>query len=267
MTDNVVIPDFSFDDDANVIDAPAESGSKVHFGHLRMYPLGVDKSYTAGSYVSILGVTGGNYDQKDENGNKKFGGWVLGKTRRLFVLVATKKDKEGNPYQQIKQYKNQTDGADEPHLWRDYVLPAFKALPKEQQNKLLAGCPAKWEEIDTGIKGNLKDRETGEDKEFSYKVWANFHAYASDAEMEKASAEHFAQFNANGATASQYPAWWGDGSQLEASIKGLRDAAEAGNLVTMAGYAFKQNGVVYPKWRSCLAGILNTPEEMITFEL
>lgn len=212
---NALIKDFKWDDEQNVIDEPAQDG-RLHYGMLQLYPLQVSKSYTAGDYITIPGVTGGKYDIEqgnvDNNGNKKLGGWTNGGNRRLFVMVGTKQTKEGDSFQEVKTYKNQTDG-DDPHLWRDWVFPALRKLSKEERDKVLKGTPAKWEDIPTGIKGILEDRDTGKEKEFEYKAWGNFHLFANVEEMKKASEKHFAQFNNDDLPSFVYPDNWGDSIQ------------------------------------------------------
>ena len=258
-----IIQDFNWDDENNVVNEPAGGGAFVHFGWLKFVPLQVSKSFTAGDYVTVPGVEGGNFDQKDENGLKKFGGWKLGGNRRLFVLVGTKLNKEGEKYQVIKQYKNQTDGNDEPHLWRDYVMPAFQKLSKEDRAKVLAGCPAKWEEVGTGIKGTFKDRDTGEDKEFEHRVWANFEVYPSDEAMLEASEKHFANINGNGtAAAFQYPDHWkGNEADMNEWLKGelSKEGADVAEVAKQAGLSADAT----PDYKKILAVALGVPEPMV----
>ncbi len=197
-------------DDENIVDREPEGGDgKHHFGFLRLYPLAVTKVFEAGNYLTIPGVTGGNYDGKDENGLKKFKGWKPGGSQYLFILVATKQDKDGNDYQVVKQYPSKVKKND-PHLWGDFVLPALKQLSSTVRGKITSeGVYCEWDEIATGHKIEIDNIE------HEIKAWGNFKPHSDEASLNKASDGFFAQFNNGASTDSIYPALWIDESSVD----------------------------------------------------
>lgn len=261
------ITDFDFDSPDAYSDEVHGSDGRKHFGHLKMHAIPVEKVYQAGAYITIPGVTGGQYDQQDENGLKKFGGWKFGGKRKLFVFVGTKQDKDGNDYQMVKQFKSALDRGDSVHFWRDHVLPALQALGKAERAKLTgSGVYASWEESTVGTT-TLKDRDTGEDKEVDLKAWVNFEVYPSKKAMLEASDNFFAGFSNNGSepVMTIWPEGWkGAEEEMIAEVKRLNDAeTPLAEIVTKALIEGNNLAGEPVDAQEVLATILEIPKPMV----
>lgn len=207
MSEEYLVNDVPWDDDSIVDREPESSGSgSTHFGFLRLHAVRVTKSWQKGHYFTIPGVTGGNYDEKDDSGLMMFKGWDKGGSQWFFALVATKENKDGESYQAVQKLPGKLQKEGEPHKWADFVLPALKQLSKAERDKLSSeGLYCQWSEVGTGHIFEIE----GEKKEG--KVWVDFKPFASKEAMKQAETVFWAERN-NGASGGQtgvfYPASW-----------------------------------------------------------
>lgn len=234
MSDNFISNNIPWEDEGQLVNREIAGGG--HLGHLRLYGLKVTKSFTSGDYVTIPGVVGGDFDKKDENGNMKFGGWVpgwvSGGDRWLFVLVATKQDKDGESYQVVKQYKNQSDKSDEGHDWGDIIYPAMMKLTKPQREQFATtGFWGQWDDIPTG-----RNFTNDEDKTFDIMAWGNFQPCASEEKYKQMREGIFGE--SSGESSGElpdhfgpYPNTWTEKEDLDEMLPLIaKDLAEAEEL-------------------------------------
>ena len=264
--------DFSWDDEANVDRTPPPAG-KHHFAHLKLYAADVTKSYTAGDFVTISGVVGGQFNDKDDAGNMQFKGWKAGGKNKLFVLVATKQDQQGQNYQIVKQYPNQRFGKGEKlHLWGDLVLPALKKIPDAQRKKLMSiGLYVEFDELATG---EVFESDEGK-KDINY--WGNYKVHPDQATLKAAEEEFFNRVTTGGNTTStstnHYPTTWKSdvqgmldyGKQLNGEGKSPREIAEA-ILLVKDGKPVEAISGGEVNVKQVLSEVLNVPEPMVEWE-
>lgn len=268
MTEEYLLNDVPWDDEEAIVDREPESGGdgKKHFGFLRLYPLKVTKSFTKGDFVTIPGVVGGDYNEKDNEGNMKLKGWTKGGHQYLFVLVGTKERQDGSTYQAVKQLPSKLQRKGDVHEWADIVLPALKKLSNADRSKLSnEGVWAEWSDVGTGRKFKPDD---GEEKEVM--TWGSFKVYADKAAMKVAEKEFFSQFGENGNNATSiYPASW-DGSvdDMIAHAKANPDKLDHAGLaeqlmLTVDGVPANTANGEEVNVKLVLSRVLDVPEPMI----
>lgn len=254
-------------DDEKIVDREPEGGDgRHHFGFLRLYTLQVAKSFEAGNYLTIPGVQGGDYDDKNGKGLKMFKGWTPGGSQFLFVLVATKQDKDGNDYQVVKQFPSKVKKND-PHLWGDVVLPSLKKLSTSERGKMTSeGVWCEWDEI---ASGHTFEDDDGE--EHDIKAWGNFTLHPNEASLQKANDGFFAQFNSEASndtfSDSPYPFGWQD--DIEANLNwAKKEAKEKGwgelSVVKELGLDSAKTANGEPvNVKLIVSEVLNKPEAMV----
>ena len=195
--------DFSWDDEDNV-DLTPPTGGKKHFAHLKMYVEKVTKSFTAGDFVSISGVKGGDMNEKDNAGNMKLKGWKAGGKERLFVLVATQYAQDGSAYQLVKQFSSKNYNKDRRHVWNELQMPALKEL--DGKRLTVDGLYVEFDDIPTG--DTFTPEGESEAKDIPY--WGNFKVYKDKEALDAANKEFFAQFSKDNGAASEdfWPETW-----------------------------------------------------------
>lgn len=208
--ENLIVNDFSWDDEENVDLTPAASGKK-HFAHLKMYILKVTKSFTKGDYVSIPGVKGGDMNEKDDAGNMKFKGWKEGGTGRLFVLVATQYAQDGSSYQLVKQYSNKNYDAKRKHYWAEMVYPALQVI--DAKKLVTDGVYVEFSETPTG------DTFAADDGDKDIMYWSEYKVYPDKDALDKANEEFFAQFKDNGKSEDFWPETWVASNSVEKMVE------------------------------------------------
>lgn len=207
MSEEYLTTDVPWDDESLVDREPESSGDgRTHFGHLRLHALKVTKVFEAGHFLTIPGVTGGQYNAKDDKGLMMFKGWKAGGNQWLFVLVATKQDKDGNDYQIVKQLPGKLPREGDPHLWGDFTLPSLMELSKAERDKMASeGVYCQWSEVGTGHKAEI------DGKEHEIRAWVNFKPFADQAAMKQAETAFWAERGngtSGGITGTFYPASW-----------------------------------------------------------
>lgn len=274
MTDEYLLnEDFEWDSEDNVDRTPPPAG-KHHFAHLRLHGVEVTKSYTAGNYVTIPSVVGGQFNDKDDAGNMQFKGWKAGGKNKLFVLVATKQNQQGQSYQIVKQYSNQRFGRDEKlHLWGDLVLPALKKIPDAQRKKIMStGLYVEFDELPTG---DVFESDEGK-KDINY--WGNYKVHPDQATLKAAETEFFnrvttAGSNTTSTSTDHYPATWKSdiqgmityGKQLHSEEKSPKEIAKA-ILLVKDGKPVEAIGSGEVNVKQVLSEVLDIPEPMIDLE-
>src|SRR3990167_4062700 len=223
-----------FTDPLQAADPEMTGGERTLFGHLRLYVRDVARSFVAGSFITIPGVvgsTGGQFaKEKDEAGNLKFGGLVPGNEMKLFVLVATLTDKDGNDYQVVKSYRSKTDKKDFDAaiggVWHKFTWPAMlKLTPKTRLVMAQTGLYAKWLENIVG-QSELTDKATNETKKVDIKAWVDFEVFNSKAEMQQARDGFFSRVTAPAVDNGIWPLQWK--SDPQAMIDWVKTAVAAG---------------------------------------
>lgn len=192
MTDNFLLTELNWDDEESLFDRSEPEGGKHHFGHLRLYVPQVTKHWEAGKYFTIPGVVGGDFNEKADDGNMMFKSFTKGGNDKLYILVATKQDQNGNDYQIVKQYPSRRYRKSDKLVSADILIPSLKAMPKEYLKQIMAsGIYAEWDEVETGdvFKAN------GEEKPIM--AWAHFKPFENKEAMVKAQNEFFSQFSGN----------------------------------------------------------------------
>lgn len=209
-----------WDDDENVDLTPPSTGGKKHFAHLKVYRLNVTKIFVSGHYITIPGVKGGNNDEQDENGDKKFKGWLPGHKEgepenhtKLFVLVATHWDSNGDPYQVVKQYSARNFDKDKRHYWAEFVYPAIKSLNAKKLST--DGLYVQFDDVPTGDKFTPKGETEAKDVPY----WGNYKVYPDKAALDKANEEFFAQFKDNGKSEDFWPETWVASNSVEKMVE------------------------------------------------
>lgn len=208
--ENLIINDFSWDDEENVDLTPAASGKK-HFAHLKMYILKVTKSFTKGDYVSIPGVKGGDMNEKNDAGNMKFKGWKEGGTGRLFVLVATQYAQDGSGYQIVKQYSAKNYDNKRKHYWAEMVYPALQVI--DAKKLVTDGVYCEFSETPTG------DTFAADDGDKDIMYWSEYKVYPDKVALDKANEEFFAQFKDNGKSEDFWPETWVASNSVEKMVE------------------------------------------------
>lgn len=208
--ENLIVNDFSWDDEENVDLTPAASGKK-HFAHLKMYILKVTKSFTKGDFVSIPGVKGGDMNEKDDAGNMKFKGWKEGGTGRLFVLVATQYAQDGSSYQLVKQYSAKNYDSKRKHYWAEMVYPALQVI--DAKKLVTDGVYCEFSETPTG------DTFAADDGDKDIMYWSEYKVYPDKAALDKANEEFFAQFKDNGKSEDFWPETWVASNSVEKMVE------------------------------------------------
>ncbi len=136
-----------------------DAQGKTVFGKLELYLVRV--SHTNKSSISIPGVQGGQYKDKDENGNQLFKGLARRGPNLLMVQVLTKKNTQGEDYQVVKQYRSKEFSNAKVQRWEKFGFPPVHRLLGAQiddymgqtsDNIVYSGNPAwvKAEELPTG---------------------------------------------------------------------------------------------------------------------
>ena len=148
----------------SLIDKTEPTGGKRHFGFLQLHVASVTKSWEKGASFTIPGVVGGDYNEKDANGNMLLKSYRAGGNDKLFVFVLTKESQEGQPYQMVKQYPSRRYRKGEPLIMSDIIFPALKQLTPAQKDKLIStGSHIAFDEAPTGEtftpQGETKERE------------------------------------------------------------------------------------------------------------
>ena len=224
-----------------------------------------------------------NVDSKTtvRQGLKSFNGMKQGKTDKghtIYVLVATKADREGNEYQRVKWFKSWTE-KDRKNIWAELQFPALKGLDNANRAKLMGqGIYAGYDEVPTG------EQATIDGKDYDTKYWTNFTVFADEAKMKEAEKAFFAQFadGSNGATPAldltNIPAGWltGDVAKYESGVASMfKETVRQVGLLGMKDGAIKvkilnSEGQPNPNQQgqpidavALLAKILDTPEPMI----
>lgn len=212
---------FDWNDEKN-IDLTAPPEGRKHFAHLLMHVADVTKSYTKGDFFTIPSVNGGQFDDQDDFGLKKFKGWTAGGNNRLFVLVATQTDSEGNPYQIVKQYANQRQRGEKIHLWADKIFPELKKIPQASRNKLTStGIYVSFDEIPTG---QTYKNDEGEEKEIMF--WGNYQIFPSKEALDTASEEFFSQFGNSESSEDFWPSTWLDSNSVQDMVDYAKTIAD-----------------------------------------
>jgi len=135
--------DYSWDDE--VVETEVSGGGKIHFAKLRVLPPLNVVPFQGGEHFTIPGVFNDAFDESTSTstrqGLKEFRGMKKGRTsqnHRVFILVAEKESKDGNPYQIIKRFNSWKDRDHEVYEWGDKQWPAllkidaqFKAAVKK----------------------------------------------------------------------------------------------------------------------------------------
>lgn len=260
MTDDFLMVDVPWDDESQLVDDSEPAGGKHHFAHLRLYIANVTKAWEAGKYFTIPGVTGGQFNDKDASGNMMFKSYIKGGNDKLFIFVATKEDRNGQPYQIVKQLPNRRYRKGDKLPVHDIVLPNLKKdLTNAQRNKLVKeGLWMEWDEVPTG-----DTFKNDEGDEFEVMTWgANFRAFESKEAMKKAEQEFFSQFTGGvgeGKTAVDYPESWK--SDVEGMINYVKQLNSEGKSHKEIAKTVMLEGEDNAK--AILSSILDVPEPMI----
>lgn len=219
MSDELTF-DFNFDDGPGTTDAGG--GGNKHFGRLRFYALPV-VPFQKGESFTVPNVYDDKYDAESQTtkrqGLKQFAGMKLGKTEknhRIFLLVLEKRDKAGNRYQVVKQFKSWKE-KDRVDIWADRQFPAIRphgtgiALTGEFARKNDSD-PKSWAYVsveDMASGDTFTDREN---KTHDIKYWGNVELFTSEAAKDEAEKAFFAQFGqtvgSNGTAHNDYPVMW-----------------------------------------------------------
>lgn len=218
-------------------------GSRHHFAAVRLLIKGVTP-YQAGQHFEIPGIFQYREDKATgtwlNEGPRQFKGFTLGGKSRLYILVATKQDKNGNSYQMVKvlkSWREKDKESGEYHFdWQNFQLPAIRQLPADVVTALESGKTLymEFESLSTGRKFKRQDEGEGEAT-----YWGNFKVYKTLEELKAAEKEFFGQFNgANGAgpDLSNFPEIWNN-SQNPA--KGVEDLYAQIRTVTGGKFAEK----------------------------
>lgn len=218
--------------DEAAIDTEGGSGARHHFAAVKLLIKGVTP-YQAGQHFEIPGVFQYREDKATgtwlNEGPRQFKGFTLGGKSRLYILVATKQDKNGNSYQMVKvmkSWREKDKESGEYHFdWQNFQLPAIRQLPADVVTALESGKTLfmEFESLGTGRKFKRQDEGEGEAT-----YWGNFKVYPTLEALKAAEKEFFAQFGAangsNGAITgvdlSNFPEIWNN-SQNPA--KGVED--------------------------------------------
>lgn len=220
--------DFSWDEPL-VTDAGTGEG-KRQFAQVRMAVMPVIP-FQKGASFTLEGVYNDQYNAESKTtvrqGLKAFNGMKQGKTDKkhtIYVLVATKSDREGNEYQRVKWFKSWTE-KDRKNVWAELQFVALKGLDNANRAKLMGqGIYAGYDEVPTGEQANI------DGKDYDTKFWTNFTVFADEAKMKEAEKVFFAQFTADGSNGSvanldltNIPKGWikGDAVKDAASVQTL----------------------------------------------
>ena len=210
MSDNFLNTQIDWNNTDSLIDKTEPTGGKRHFGFLRLYVAGVTKSWEKGASFTIPGVVGGDYNEKDANGNMLLKSYRAGGNDKLFVFVLTKESQEGQPYQMVKQYPSRRYRKGEPLIMSDIIFPALKQLTPAQKDKLIStGSHIAFDEVPTGETFTPQ----GETKEREVMCWPAGEIVLFDTKeaMKAAEAEFFDGMGGNNTVIeSIYPANWID---------------------------------------------------------
>lgn len=107
-------------------DTPAEFDvqGQTKFGELWLHLCRV--SNAQGASFSIPGVQGGQYKEKDDEGNLLFKGLKKGGNDLLLVQVLTRHNQAGESYQTVKQYRSREFAGAEVHRYKNFGLPPIR---------------------------------------------------------------------------------------------------------------------------------------------
>ncbi len=218
--------DFNWDEPL-VTDAGTEG--KRQFGLVQMKAIPVIPMQKGQSFT-IEGVYNDQYNADSKTtvrqGLKPFNGMRQGKTDKkhtVYILTATKADREGNEYQRVKWFKSWTE-KDRKNVWAELQFPALKGLDGANRAKLMGqGIYAGYDEVPTG------EQATIDGKDYDTKYWTSFTVFADETKMKEAEKAFFAQFSdgSNGTglalDLSNIPAGWvkGDATKDAASVQTL----------------------------------------------
>lgn len=247
--------DWSFDD------KPVEtevSGGKVHFARLRVLPPVNIVPFQAGEHFTIPGVFNDAFDEatstSTRQGLKEFKGMQKGRTskgHKLFILVAEKDNKQGNPYQVIKRFNSWKGRDEEVYEWGDKQWPALLAIDPQYRDRVkktgyvAPDSPESWvyARYLQEATGNTWTNDEGKKQERHF--WTDFTIYSNREAWQKASDEHFAQFsNSDSAPKSDvdyshFPPQWAnaaDPTSLYTTIKGgITQGQEEAQLIQFYG--------------------------------
>ncbi len=200
MTTEELNVDFNWDEPL-VTDAGTGEG-KRQFAKVRMLPVPVIP-FQKGASFTLPDVHNDQYNADSKTtvrqGLKAFNGMKQGKTDKghtIYVLVATKADREGNEYQRVKWFKSWTE-KDRKNIWAELQFPALKGLDSANRARLMGqGIYAGYDEVPTG------EQATIDGKDYDTKYWTSFTVFADEAKMKEAEKAFFAQFSdgSNGAS-------------------------------------------------------------------
>mgnify|MGYP001605266481 CR=1 FL=1 len=281
MTTEELNVDFNWDEPL-VTEAVGEG--KRQFAKVRMLPVPVIP-FQKGASFTLPNVHNDQYNADSKTtvrqGLKQFNGMKQGKTDKghtIYVLVATKADREGNEYQRVKWFKSWTE-KDRKNVWAELQFPALKGLDNANRAKLMGqGIHAGYDEVPTG------EQATIDGKDYDTKYWTSFTVFTDEAKMKEAEKAFFAQFTdgSNGTTPAldltNIPAGWltGDAAKYESGVASMfKETVRQVGLLGMKGGAIKVkilNSEGQPNLNqqnqpinavALLAKILDTPEPMI----
>lgn len=267
MTTENQLLDEAFDD-YSWDDTPVETeagGGKIHFAKLRVLPPVNVIPFQAGEFFTLPGVFNDAFDEATQTssrqGLKEFRGMKKGRTEKghkLYILVAEKESKDGNPYQIIKRFNSWKAKGETVHEWSDKQWPAllkidarFKAAVKKT-GFVSPDSPEAWvyAKFSQDVTGNTWKNGNGVEMDRHY--WTDFTIYASREEWKAAQDAHFAQFQdsqpAQNQDTSHYPAAWGANvevmlNNLNTALKGGMDKSVAINTYMVSGNDFNGNPV------------------------
>lgn len=274
--------DFNWDEPL-VTDAGTGEG-KRQFAKVRMLPVPVIP-FQKGASFTLPNVHNDQYNADTKTtvrqGLKQFNGMKQGKTDKghtIYVLVATKADREGNEYQRVKWFKSWAEKGRK-NVWAELQFPALKGLDGANRAKLMGqGIYASYDEVPTGEQANI------DGKDYDTKYWTSFTVFADEAKMKEAEKAFFAQFTdgSNGVTPAldltNIPAGWltGDAAKYESGVASMfKETARQVAALGMKAGAIKVkilNAEGQPNLNqqeqpidavALLSKILDTPEPMI----
>jgi hypothetical protein len=274
MSDDFLLnQDFDWEAEDNIDLTPPPSG-KHQVAKLQLHVVAVTKSFISGDFVSIPGVRGGQYDEQDEDGNKMLKGWKKGGKHKLFVLVATKWDKEGNSYQVVKQYPNVQSRNDQVHYLNEFVMPELKKLPDSHRQQLIGpGIYVGFDNLDTGTYWVDESEIDPEKKKKSIFYWGNFVVYADHDALKAAEDEFFNRVTSggNGSDNGHYPESWSTdisgmvsyAKQLKDEEKPVKEIAKTLMFYGEDGQPVKAINGSEVNIKAVLSEVLDIPEPMI----
>lgn len=272
-----VTQDFNWDEP---LTTDAGGDGKRQFAKVRMIVVPV-QPFQKGEAFTLPDVHDDQYNEESKTttrkGLKSFNGMKIGKTEKnhhIYVLVATKADREGKEYQRVKWFKSWLEKGRK-NVWAELQFPALKVLDVTSRDKLIkGGIFAAYDELPTGEQVNIQG------KDFDTKYWGKFTVFADEAAMKAAEREFFAQFaTANGTTPldlKNIPAKWltADNpgkwaADVAAMSKYIKESAASMSVIDLAktfSVVDKETGKPFPNQEgkpidpvALLAPILDVP--------